>query len=131
MNPALKAPPIMPAPVMQSQVDPKAVLMTVIAFLLYERQEETPLRDALKSLIHDYHYRLHFANGGKTPENCTEPECGRVQALLTTSRGGQIVMNPLSVQLMSRYRVLFQQMGHDLRVILQEKSAIEPAGRKL
>ena len=64
-------------------------------------------------------------------EKCEDSECRRLGNIVRVGRGAEITMNPLSIQLMSRYRVIFQTLGNSLRVLLTDKSALEPAGQKL
>ena len=131
MNPAL----VQQHPQMQrqpQQQDPHqiiATLNTVIAFLLYERREESDLRKDLERTARLLHRERHGAE--ILFEKCEDSECRRLGNIVRVGRGAEITMNPLSIQLMSRYRVIFQTLGNSLRVLLTDKSALEPAGQKL
>ena len=80
-------------------------LQALVTYLLYEKQEETQIRNAFAALVQERHARLHKEDTEFTV--CSNDLCIKALDLLADARSMTVELNAFGVQVIQNYNLKF------------------------
>jgi len=81
------------------------IFQMLVAYLLYEKKEESELRTAFLGLVVERH--RHFHSEETNWETCGNQVCANARQILEHARKPEVYLSPLSTQLINGYSVCF------------------------
>ena len=80
-------------------------LQALVTYLLYEKQEETQIRNAFAALTQERHVRLHDEDTEFT--SCANDLCIKALELLADAKSMTVELNAFGVQVIQNYNLKF------------------------
>lgn len=112
------------------------ILRLLTTYLLYERGEQTQLRLAFMSLVEERHNYFHVDDSTEEDKrvkwlDCKNRVCINSRLILESERKQEVFLNPLAIQLMEQYGVMYSPAQGAIQAKLVAKSAIVQPENKI